>query len=386
METKKNKSLPWSVCATNFDHADFRIEERLSAQEFLRQLCESKAMAGRLLAQEKLCFLVSPDYAALAASNETTVKSTDVLNVGDVLRLKLDVGCKSDQGAACDVAQDDVSQDDVAQDDVAQDKICGSVLAPEQILWRDRFVVAVNKVPGILVHGDGTSSDNLSTQLQRYLDLEVAKQNQASSLHAQAVQRLDVPTSGVVFFSICAETQPAFDALVASREMHKEYLAVVEGLWPQNLTKIDWAIGRDRHDAQKMRVAAGAKPALTEVRCLARRHGKSLLLVSLKTGRRHQIRVHLAHAGFPLVGDELYGRRSGGSRTDGSPSERRRSDGRRTDGLYSCGIKNLGYTQLCLHAWRESFVHPISGEYVSVCAPWPQRFNDYFCENDTRGV
>lgn len=211
---------------------------------------------------------------------------------------------------------------------------------PVQVIYQDRLLMAVDKPAGILVHSDGTGADTLTARVQALLLC------MGTTATAQAVQRLDVGTSGLVLFSLTREFQPALDAQVAGHDMRKRYLAVVEGTsWPRDgeLLRLDWPIGRDRHDAQRMRVGRGGKPSVTLVRVLSRQHGKTLLQVELQTGRRHQTRVHLAHAGHPIVGDTLYG-------------------GRR------CG------EGLMLHAWQERVVHPLTGETIELETQWPERF------------
>lgn len=221
------------------------------------------------------------------------------------------------------------------------------------ILHRDPVLLAANKPAGVLVHGDGTDAPTLMAQVQ------VALGQLGSHGVARPVQRLDVDTTGVVLFSLTEEFQPALDALVAGHEMRKRYLAVVEGVLPggpcdgEGWHVLDGPIARDRHNPRRMRVGRTGKPARTRVRALAEHEGLSLVLAELETGRRHQIRVHLAHAGCPIVGDALYG--------DGG---RRSSDG------------------LMLHAWQESFDHPITAERVCVEAPVPDRFRTLFPQVD----
>ena len=223
-----------------------------------------------------------------------------------------------------------------------------------RVLYRDPFLMAVDKPAGILVHGDGTGARTLTDDVAALL----AREGVPSA--PQAVQRLDVDTTGVVLFSLAPEFQPALDALVASHGMRKRYLAVVEGSFPAGVRRMDAPIGRDRHDARRMRVSAGGKPALTLVTVLARRGGRSLLLLELGTGRRHQIRVHLAHAGHPIVGDALYGRAAGG-----------RSGGRAA-----------GAGGLMLHAVCEELAHPATGEALRLEAGWPARFGKFFSPLD----
>lgn len=205
------------------------------------------------------------------------------------------------------------------------------------LLVADAFFLAVDKPAGILVHGDGTGAPNLSERVAGYLH------TQGYAVQPQAIQRLDVATTGLVIFSLTEEFQPAFDALVASNALHKRYLAVVSGDFPLRIHQIDAAIGRDRHDARRMRINPHGKEAHTRVHVLQRCNGLSLLELELLSGRRHQIRVHLASVGFPLLGDSLYG---------GAPHP----------------------DDLMLHAWREEFEHPVTQQHIKLETAFPKRF------------
>ena len=226
-----------------------------------------------------------------------------------------------------------------------------------RILYRDEWIVAVDKPAGIIVHGDGTGRETLTDQVRAWL-LQEGREQEAVEL--QPLQRLDRETTGIVLFSTSKEAQPAFDALIAGRGMEKRYLAIVHGGFPREPQTFDGPIGRDRHDARRMRVSATGKPALTNARRLAYAHAdadgpeRSLLAVDLHTGRRHQIRVHLSRAGHPILGDELYGR----------PSARELEQG------------------LMLHASEETFDHPKTGRHVCIAAPYPERFEALFPSSD----
>ena len=212
------------------------------------------------------------------------------------------------------------------------------------ILYEDDWILAVDKPAGIIVHGDGTGAETLSDCAR---DLLSQRGEDASQL--QPLQRLDRETTGIVLFSKRKETQAAFDALIAQRLISKRYLAIVRGRFPQGARTFRDPIGRDRHDSRRMRVSRTGKPAFTDAQLLAfspadaAGPARSLLSIDLHTGRKHQIRVHLSHAGFPLLGDALYG----------GPRVR--------DGLM-------------LHAVEERFEHPITGTTVYIHAPFPVRF------------
>lgn len=261
------------------------------------------------------------------------------------------------------------------------------------VLFEDAWLLAVDKPAGIIVHDDGTGAPTLTELVRGHL--EAAGEGDATA-QLQAVQRLDRDTTGVVLFSKDKAVQPKLDAALAgrvaaavgavtrgmpgattaspagaapapdarlapdARPARKRYLAVVRGEFPWKIRTLDGPIGRDRHDARRMRVSSGGKPAETRVRCLAtsgaRGSRRSLLLVELVTGRKHQIRVHLSHAGFPILGDALYG----------TPADR----GHRAPALM-------------LHAWEELLVHPVTGEALRLVAPVPERICDLFPDAPT---
>lgn len=212
-------------------------------------------------------------------------------------------------------------------------------MADGRAIYEDEVLLAWDKPAGILVHGDGTGARTLTDVVAEHLAA-----GGRAGVRPQAVQRLDVETTGLVLFSLDRSAQPALDAQVAGHGMRKRYLAVVAGRFPWGERDVRAPIGRDRHDARRMRACrpGRGKPAQTHVRRLAAAAGRTLLLVELGTGRRHQIRVHLASLGFPIVGDALYG----GARS-------------------SAG--------LLLHAWREELDHPVTGERLRLETPWPER-------------
>lgn len=234
------------------------------------------------------------------------------------------------------------------------DRGAGSAAAGLAPVFEDAWLLAWDKPAGVIVHGDGTGAPTLTDTVRAYLEREGRVR---CAEQAQAVQRLDADTTGLVLFSLDKTTQPALDALVAAHDgIEKRYLAIARGTVPDSLTRIDAPIARDRHDARRMRAGAGgaAKPATTLVRVLdhARVRGAryTLLELTLKTGRRHQIRVHLASRGFPILGDALYG----------VPADR------------------SGRTPLMLHAAAETLTHPVTGERLVLSVPYPERFTPYF--------
>ena len=258
--------------------------------------------------------------------------------------------------------------------------------APIDVLYEDEFVLAVDKPAGILVHGDGSDAETLTARVQGYL------QRAGSLAVPQALQRLDIETSGVVLFSKVEEFQPLFDALVAGeagegptgpralfadKPLRKTYLAIVDGAVPWETRACDAPIGRDRHDARRMRVSPTGQPSLTWARRLAvapdGRH--TLLQVELGTGRRHQIRVHLAHLGFPITGDPLYGVSANGVRRGALAASRAR---RQPGASLGSDLASWESSDLMLHATFEEFIHPLTGAPIRIEAPYPARFACFF--------
>lgn len=229
-----------------------------------------------------------------------------------------------------------------------------------EVLYQDDYLLAVNKPAGIIVHADGTHEPSLTEVVcEKLRALEGSSQIDLSQV--QALNRLDKETTGIVLFSLKKEMQSQFDQLIASKELSKEYLAAVKGAFEPNKLLIDKAIGKDRHDAQKMRISATGKPSQTEVRLIkvassAQGQTQSLLLVNLLTGRKHQIRVHLSSLGFPLVGDALYGSVSS---------------------LQRGAKKKHKAQQLMLHAYHVGFIHPVTGAKIVIKTDIPERFS-YF--------
>lgn len=206
------------------------------------------------------------------------------------------------------------------------------------IVYKDPALLAIDKPAGILVHSDGTGARSLTDEVRALLGDEAKE--------AQAVQRLDVETTGIVLFSLSKAVQPALDAAIASGAVRKRYLALLAGSLGGEERVVEAAIGRDRHDARRMRVSNTGKPAVTIVRPIARFGNATLAEVELMTGRRHQIRVHMASIGHPVVGDALY---QGPACKDG----------------------------LMLHALEERLMHPQTAELLVLKTAWPKRFNDF---------
>lgn len=211
------------------------------------------------------------------------------------------------------------------------------------VLYEDDDVVVVDKPAGVVVHpGSGRTSGTLAAGLlHRYPELEGVGAEERWGL----VHRLDKDTSGAV---LVARNQAAHDQLLGAlrrREVERTYTALVEGSMGAPTGTVDAPVGRDPSQPTRRAVIHGGKPARThyEVVRYLDDSDVSLLDVSLETGRTHQIRVHLAAIGHPVVGDRTYG----ASRAD------------------------LAAPRTFLHAKRLRFSHPRTGESIEVEAPLP---------------
>ncbi|HZH43458.1 MAG TPA: 23S rRNA pseudouridine(1911/1915/1917) synthase RluD [Lysobacter sp.] len=221
---------------------------------------------------------------------------------------------------------------------------------PLQVLYEDEHLFVIDKPPGLVVHpGAGNPAGTLVNALL-HRDPGLANLPRAGIVH-----RLDKDTSGVM---VVARTLPAHTALVeqlSEREVHRQYLAIVVGALVSGGT-VRAPIDRHPRDRLRMAVREDGREAITHYRLRERFRAHTLLECRLETGRTHQIRVHMAHLKYPIVGDPLYG---------GPLKLPRGATPELVEGL-------RGFKRQALHAETLEFAHPVSGEPVRCSAPMPE--------------
>jgi 23S rRNA pseudouridine1911/1915/1917 synthase len=243
---------------------------------------------------------------------------------------------------------------------------------PLDIVYEDEYLAVINKPAGMVVHpGAGNATGTLANAIAWHFQMQKPAREQGLNVqdpskdHADArasdtsdrvgiVHRLDKDTSGLIVVAKDEETHEALSNQFRDRVVTKQYVALVHGSTRDNSGTIDRPMARDRWHRTKMTVAANGRNALTNWRVRQRFEKFTLLEVEIKTGRTHQIRVHLASINHPVVGDATY-------------NEGR--DNTVNDIDVKNGIRILG--RFFLHAEKLSFTHPKTGERISLDCELP---------------
>lgn len=223
------------------------------------------------------------------------------------------------------------------------------------VLMEDESLIAIDKPAGVAVHGGSGVSFGVIEQLRRA---------RPASLNLELVHRLDRETSGALLVAKKRSALKHLQDQFRDRETGKTYLALVLGLWPSNKKVIDSPLHKyivekgDGEGERRVKVVGKDDPngmrSITLVR-VARTVGPyTLLEVTIKTGRTHQIRVHLASQGHPIAGDDKYG-----------------------DFEQNKLLQKLGLKRMFLHAWQLKFQHPQSGRLITLQAPVPFELQNF---------
>jgi 23S rRNA pseudouridine1911/1915/1917 synthase len=220
--------------------------------------------------------------------------------------------------------------------------------------FEDEHLAVLDKPAGLVVHpGPGHWDDTLVNVLTaRGTELAAGTEGRPGIVH-----RLDRDTSGLLLIAKTADAHRRLTRMIERREVQRVYAALAWGHLARSPVDIEAPITRNPKDRKRMTVLAGGRHAVTHARVIAKFAQTDLLRVTLGTGRTHQIRVHLAHVGHPVVGDREYA--FGGSRRV-TPSERQVAE----------RLEALAPRQL-LHAAQLAFPHPVSGARLVLRSEWP---------------
>ncbi|MDR2690489.1 MAG: RluA family pseudouridine synthase [Azoarcus sp.] len=215
------------------------------------------------------------------------------------------------------------------------------------VVFEDEALIVIDKAAGLAVHGGSGVSHGVIEQLR-------AQRPQARML--ELAHRLDRETSGLLIVAKKRSALTALHDMMRTGAMEKRYLALVAGQWLNPLQHIKAPLHKylTAEGERRVRVSAEGKAAHSIARLLRRWPEFSLLEIELKTGRTHQIRVHLAHLGFPLCGDDKYG-----------------------DFALNKNLETRGLRRMFLHAASLTFNHPLTGERLSLTAPLPFALQDF---------
>ena len=215
---------------------------------------------------------------------------------------------------------------------------------PLNVIYEDNDIIVINKPKGMVVHPangnpDGTLVNAVMNKCKDSLS------GIGGEIRPGIVHRLDKDTSGAIIVAKNDKAHIALSEQLKNHEVKKTYLALVRGIIKENEATINMPIARSKKDRKKMDVDKDGKEAITHFKVLGRYKNKyTLLQINLETGRTHQIRVHLSHIGYPIIGDEVY----------------------------SNGKNEWNVSGQCLHAWKLEFIHPITGKKISLEAEIPE--------------
>lgn len=218
---------------------------------------------------------------------------------------------------------------------------------PLDVIYEDDDIIVINKAKGMVVHPANGNPDG--TLVNAVMNIcKDSLSGIGGEIRPGIVHRLDKDTSGLIIVAKNDKAHINLSEQIKNREITKKYVALVRGVIKENHATIDMPIGRSSKDRKKMAVRKDGKNAVTHFEVLKRYNGYTLLDIKIDTGRTHQIRVHLAEIGYPVVGDEVY-----------------------SNGKNPFGVKGQ-----MLHAKSLEFKHPITGKNMKLEAPIPEYFKE----------
>lgn len=242
-----------------------------------------------------------------------------------------------------------VSLNDIIE--VEEEEIQESNLKPQdiplEIIYDDNDIIVINKPKGIVVHPANGNPDG--TIVNAIMNIcKDSLSGIGGELRPGIVHRLDKDTSGLLIIAKNDKAHINMSEQIKDRKVKKTYIALVRGVVKENEATINMPIGRSTKDRKKMAVTKKGKEAITHFRVLQRYDKYTLLEIKIDTGRTHQIRVHLAEIGYPVIGDYTY----------------------------SNGKNEFGIQGQLLHAKRLEFTHPITNKEMKLEVEEPEEFKN----------
>ncbi len=253
--------------------------------------------------------------------NGNSVKNSYLLNDGDEISVL-----------------DDYKEDiDIVAEDIKLD-----------IFYEDDYLMVINKPSGMVVHpGNGNYTNTLVNALMYHCNHHLSGVN--GNIRPGIVHRIDKDTSGLLLVAKTDEVHNDLARQISEKTVLRKYIALVHGVILEDTATVDAPIGRDVHNRKKMAVTdLNSKDAVTHLKVLERYADSTLIECQLETGRTHQIRVHMAYIGHPIVNDPVYGYKR---------------------------LDNDSFGQM-LHAKTIGFIHPITGKYMEFSSDVPLEFLD----------
>lgn len=290
------------IYKVNEELAGIRLDKAIS----MKDLSISRVAVARLISEEKILV------------NGKKAKASYKLSLND------EVTIKKDEPKELEIKAEDI---------------------PLDIVFEDKDIIVVNKQKGLVVHpGNGNPDGTLVNAIMNYCKDSLS--GIGGAIRPGIVHRIDKDTSGLLIIAKNDEAHINMSEQIKEHKVKKTYIALVRGVVTANQATIDMPISRSTKDRTKMAVSKNGKNAITHFEVLERFKNYTLLKVNIETGRTHQIRVHLAQIGYPIVGDYVY----------------------------SNGKNPFGVEGQMLHSYRLEFSHPITNEKLELEAKLPEYF------------
>ena len=284
------------------DDKDIRIDAYISKK--VKDM--SRVKVQRLIEEENILV------------NEKRIKPSYKVNIGDEIK----------------IFEEEIKECEIKGEDI-----------PIDVVYEDKDIIVVNKPKGLVVHpANGNPDGTLVNAI-----ISICKESLSGiggTIRPGIVHRIDKDTSGILIIAKNDKTHINLSEQIKNHKVEKTYIALVRGVLKENEATIRMPIARSKADRKKMAVRADGKNAVTHFKVLERFEGTTLLEINIETGRTHQIRVHMAEIGFPIIGDTVY----------------------------SNGKNRWEVVGQCLHAKSLKFTHPETNQEMYLEAKLPEYF------------